>query len=267
MHIGYCGYSHHTKGYYPQLKSGLTSYLIRLQTEGFCEIGINGKKVVLKKGGLLLAKPGDLYEIQIKDNQNSGDYHIFCEGSWIDDWWKRSAKPSFSEINLDEKLLTLWRYLIIEERRPSSEENKELSCYLLKSLFLSLERAINETTPTVNRPYAVTRMMRYIEEHATQIFKVEDVAQHTGLSVSRVAHLFKSSVGKTIIEYSQEIRLSTAVNQMNYTSLTLEHIAENCGFGTYAYFHRIFKKKYGVAPGAYRRQESSRLLEIKSIQH
>ncbi|WNF35828.1 AraC family transcriptional regulator [Bacillaceae bacterium IKA-2] len=255
MNIGFSGYSYHTKGYHHQNKSGLTSYLIRLQTEGLCEIVINKKKLVFKKGGLLLAKPGDLYELQIKDNQESGDFHLFCEGTWIDDWWIRSVKPSFSQIILDEKLLTLWRYLILEQRRPSSEENKELSNYLLKSLCLSIERSINETTSNVNRPYPVTRMMRYIEEHATQVLRVEDVARYAGLSVSRGVHLFKSSTGKTIIEYVQEIRLSTAINQMTYTSMTLEHISENCGFGTYAYFHRVFKKKYGVAPGAYRRHE------------
>jgi AraC family transcriptional regulator of arabinose operon len=42
---------------------------------------------------------------------------------------------------------------------------------------------------------------------------------------------------------------------MKYTSLTLEQIAEDCGFGTYPYFHRVFHKKYGVAPGIYRRME------------
>lgn len=97
--------------------------------------------------------------------------------------------------------------------------------------------------------------MRYIEEHATTVFKVEDVAKHAGLSVSRSVHLFKSAVGKTIMEYTQEIRLAAALERMKYTTHTLEQIAEDCGFGTYPYFHRVFKKKYGVAPGMYRRME------------
>ncbi|UTR13214.1 AraC family transcriptional regulator [Salipaludibacillus sp. LMS25] len=254
MHIGFCGYSHHTKGY-SQPKSELSSYLIRLQTEGFCEITVNNRKMTLKKGGLLLTKPGDLYEIKIAGSQNSGDYHLICEGTWLDEWWGRAERPTFSQINLDEKLLALWRHLIIEERRPSDGENKELSGYLLRALCLSLERAVHETASCVSRPYPVTRMLRYIEEHATNTFKVEDVAQSADLSVSRAAHLFKSCVGKTIIEYAVDIRLSTAINQMTYTTMTLEHIAENCGFGTYPYFHRVFKKKYGISPGEYRRQE------------
>ncbi|MFV8827923.1 AraC family transcriptional regulator [Alkalihalobacterium sp. APHAB7] len=254
LHIGFCGYSHHTKGYYSNDNSKLTGYLLRLQTEGYCEAYINQQKFEIKKGDLLLVEPGNFYDLYIEGNQMSGDYHLFCEGEWLDEWWKRSVKPTVSRVDLDEKILSLWRNLIIELRRPASVEDNELSQYLLKALLVSLERAVNDISPTVRRPYAVTRMMRYIEEHATSGLKVEDAAQFAGLSVSRAVHLFKSSVGKTMIEYVQEIRLSTAINQMKYTSMTLEHIAHNSGFGTYPYFHRVFKKKYGMSPGQYRKK-------------
>lgn len=253
--IGYCGYSYHTQRFYSPYKSGFPAYLFRLQTEGTCEIIAKGKKLEITKGDLLFIKPGDHYEILIEENQNSGDYHLVCEGDWIEEWWKRSNKPTVARIDLDEKLLALWRHLIIEERRPSSERNRELSDYLVRALCISLERAVHETATTFNRPYVVTRMMRFIEEHATNAFKVDEVAQHADLSVSRAVHLFKSSVGKTIIEYALEIRLSAAVERMKYTSMTLDQIAEDCGFGSYAYFHRVFQKKYGVSPGVYRRKD------------
>ncbi|MGF6952106.1 AraC family transcriptional regulator of arabinose operon [Neobacillus sp. B4I6] len=253
--IFFCGYSFHTNGYHSQHKSGYPSYLFRLQTEGLCEVVVKGRKMELAKGDLLLIKPGDHYELLVKEGQNSGDYHLVCEGAWMDEWWSRSEKPDVSRIDLDEKLLTLWRQIMIEKRRPSSSQNEELSGYLLRALCLSLERAISEAGRSFSHPYTVTRMMRYIEEHATIAFKVEDVAQHAGLSVSRSVHLFKSSVGKTMMEYAQAIRLSSAIERMKYTTLTLEQIAEDCGFGTYPYFHKVFKKKYGVAPGVYRRIE------------
>jgi AraC family transcriptional regulator of arabinose operon len=253
--IGLCDYSYHTKQFYSFHETGLNDYLFRLQTEGSCEVIVNGKHIVIEKGDLLLIKPGDQYELRIEEGQNSGDYYLFCKGAWIDEWWRRTTKPTVSRIDLDEKLLTLWRHIIIEERRPPSEEHSELIGYLLRALCLSLERAVSETSLTFNRPYAVTRMMRFIEEHALTAFKIEEVAQHVGLSVSRAVHLFKSSVGKTMIEYAQEIRLSAAVDQMKYTLMTLDQIALNCGFGGYPYFHKVFKKKYGVSPGIYRRSE------------
>ncbi|MBM7570813.1 AraC family transcriptional regulator [Aquibacillus albus] len=255
MKIGFCGYSYHTQGY-SSFTSRLDAYLFRLQTEGVCEAVVKGKKIVIEKGDLLLVKPGDQYELLIEEGQNSGDYHLFCEGDWIDKWWERNTKPTVARIDLDEKLLALWRHLIAEDRRPPSEKSEELSQNLLRALCLTFEQMINEKAPSFSRPYVVTRMMRYIEEHATaSTFKVEEVARDAKLSVSRSVHLFKNHVGKTMLEYAQEIRMKTAIDQMKYTTMTLDRIAENCGFGTYSYFHRVFKKQYGVAPGKYRRLE------------
>ncbi len=253
--IFFCGYSYHTKGYQSEFKEGFPLYLFRLQTEGSCEVIVNGQKMELEKGDLLLLKPGDHYEIFVEEGQKSGDYHISCQGDWIDEWWSRSPKTSIYQIDLDGKLLSLWNQIIVEKRRPQTSLNQELTDYLLRSLLLTMEQTMNEIVPTYPYPYKVTRMMRYIEEHATTAIKVEDVADHVGLSISRSVHLFKDSVGKTMIEYAQEIRLSSAIERMKYTTIKLEQIAEECGFGSYPYFHKVFKKKYGVSPGVYRRLE------------
>jgi AraC family transcriptional regulator of arabinose operon len=34
----------------------------------------------------------------------------------------------------------------------------------------------------------------------------------------------------------------------------LERIAESAGFGSYTYFHRVFRSKYGISPKQYRDQ-------------
>jgi AraC family transcriptional regulator, arabinose operon regulatory protein len=265
----FCGYSYHTQPFYSHHKSGYPSYLIRLQTEGACEAIVKGNHRKLEKGDLLLIKPGDHYELMVDSLLPdkailSGDYHLICEGEWIEEWWKRSNKPDVARIDADERLLSLWRHLIIELRRPSKEEYNELSDYLLRSLCISLERSLKETSLSAHRPYAVTRMLRFIEEHALSSFKVEEAAAHAGLSVSRAVHLFKESTGKTIMEYAMEIRLAAAEERMKYTTMTLEQIAEDCGFGTYPYFHRVFSKMHGRAPGVYRRMEYGGMGSVKS---
>lgn len=256
LNIYVCGYAYHTQRVYHQHKPGFSEYILRLQTEGACEAKVNGKTYTIKQGDLLMIHPEDHYELFIKEHQDSGDYYLMCDGDWLDEWWERSPKPARSHIGVDENLISLWRSIIIEERRPSTSKSKELSHALLQSLCFYIERAVNETNIDATRPYAVTRMMRYIEEHALSTFKVEDVARRAGLSVSRSVHLFKSSTGKTMLEYAQEIRLSSAIDRMTYTTMTLERIAEECGFGSYPYFHKVFRKKYGTSPGAYRRTGS-----------
>jgi AraC family transcriptional regulator of arabinose operon len=253
-----CGYSFHMDPFYSSTKSGLPSYLFRLQTEGSCEALVDGHMVPIEPGHLLLFKPGEPYELRIGQAKTqpdhkiaSGDYYLFCKGEWIDAWWKRSHKPTYMRIDLDPRLISLWRQLILEKRRME-EENAELSGYLLQALCLFLERAATETVSLQGRPFTGTRMKRFIEAHATAAFKIEDVADHVGLSISRAVHLFKEYFGKTMIQYATEVRLSSAVERMHDSSMSLEQIALSCGFGSYPYFHRAFKQRFDTSPKIYR---------------
>jgi len=261
--ILYCSYSYHTERFHSPSISGFPYYLLRLQTEGRSRAIVNGKSLDIEPGHLLLLKPGDRYELFIGETVrglfdplvSSGDYFLICEGGWVSEWWSRSPKPVISRVDLDNNLIALWRQIIVEQRRTTMGENGELADYLFRALCLYLERISKESAPSSVRPYRLMRMKRFIEEHATTTFKVEDVARDGGLSVSRAVHLFKSTFGKTMMEYALEIRLSASMERMKYTSMTLDQIAENCGFGSYPYFYKVFKKKYGVSPGAYRSME------------
>ncbi|MCR8634913.1 helix-turn-helix domain-containing protein [Paenibacillus radicis (ex Xue et al. 2023)] len=254
-----CGYSYHSQKFHNSHSDGVPCYLFRLQTEGCSYALVGGSMTLIETGDLLLFKPGDKYDLRVEEHTNSmqqtlvssGDYYILCKGEWIDEWWSSSRKPQKVRIAVNEPLLTLWRQIILEKRR-FEDENKQLSEYLLRALCLHIERAVADHISFRGSSFLATRMKSFIEEHAVLPFKVEDVAQHVGISVSRAVHLFKECFGKTIIQYAQEIRLSSSIERMVYTTMTLEQIAETTGFGSYSYFHRVFRDKYGLSPKAYR---------------
>lgn len=252
-----CNYSYHSSPFSSSARQGVSSYLFRMQSEGFCAALVDGKMTRIESGDLLLYKPGDPYELQIVGDGNttvaSGDHYLYCQGEWINEWWARSVKSQRTSIDLHDGILSLWRQLILENRRVG-EKNSELSGYLLRSLCLSFDRAMGETRFLPNRPFTASRMKRYIEEHATHVFKVEDVARHVQLSISRAAHLYKDTYNETMIQYAVKVRLAMAVERMKYSSSTLEHIAVSCGLGSYPYFHRVFKQRYGASPQLYRSQ-------------
>ncbi|NHN28586.1 AraC family transcriptional regulator [Paenibacillus agricola] len=272
-HILTCGYSYHSQKFSNSYKEGITTYLFRLQTEGSCYAQVNGRMTLIATGDLLLFKPGDEYDLRIDAHTNalqqtlisSGDYYIMCKGDWVDEWWHKSQKPQKVRIAVNERILTLWRQIILEKRRFEGD-NKELSDYLLRALCLYIDRAITENITSHGSAFLATRMKSFIEEHAILPLKIEDVAQHVGISVSRAVHLFKECFNKTIIQYAQEIRLATSVERMAYSYLTLEQIAETSGFGSYSYFHRVFREKYGVSPKIYRLHSQSGEYESKDFE-
>ena len=258
-----CGYSYHIKPFNAKILSGIPSYLIRLQTEGTCHALIGDEMVGIRKGDLLIYPPGSPYHLRIEANDqekvSSGDYFLFAQGKWMDRWWSNYPKSIKSHIHLNENIISLWRQIILEKRRLS-EENRELIGYLHRALCILIDRSITETATLSLNSYTASKMKRYIEEHATQTIRVEDVADHVSLSHSRAIHLFKETYGITMIQYSIEIRLTLAIERMRYTNLTLEQISRNSGFGSYSYFHKAFTNHYGVSPKVYRNKEQIQLM-------
>lgn len=255
------GYSYHSSSFYTGAKEGLPSYLLRYQTEGFSRVLIQGKWQLVEPGDLLLFKKDDPYELQVNYEENSmgnkhissGDYFIFCQGKWIEDWWEKVNPPQIVKVEINERLLVIWRQIILERHR-FIDENEEMIDYLMRILCLQAERLITEAKSgrVKGNAFLALRMKAFIEEHAVFSLKLEHVAEHAGISVSRAVHLFKATFGKTIIQYALEIRLSLAIERMRYSTMSLEQIAESCGFGSYSYFNRVFKASYGTAPKEYR---------------
>lgn len=256
----HCGYSYHAEPFTNSHRSGVGSYLFRLQTEGSSTAYCRDETRLLHAGDLLLLKPGDKYALEVAAPENgkrisSGDYYLFCEGAWIDRWWERKERRTVSRIDIDDRLLGLWRSLILEKLRGPHEENKELIGYMLRSLCLYLDRSVTETQQMDRTAFTALRLKRFIEEHATSAFRLEEAARHAGLSVSRAVHLFKSCYGQTMIQYATEVRLNTALERMKYSTMKLEQIAETSGFASYSYFHRVFRARFGVSPAKFRATE------------
>ncbi|BBH21753.1 hypothetical protein Back11_30980 [Paenibacillus baekrokdamisoli] len=256
-----CGYSYHSQPFQTGFPEGMSNYLFRFQTEGSCEALVDGRMQRIDAGDLLLFKPGDAYVLNMTNLQSgqditdtaisSGDYYIMCRGPWLDEWWSRKDRPQRVKVVADERWLSIWQALILEKRR-FLEEDLELADYLLRSLCLGLDRAIKTQSVLQGKSFIATRMKNFIDEHAGEAFTIQMVADHVGLSVSRTVHLFKECYGMTIIQYTQNVRLSMAAERIKFSRMTLEHIAETCGFGSYSYFFRVFRQKHGISPAAYR---------------
>lgn len=81
---------------------------------------------------------------------------------------------------------------------------------------------------------------------------VEGISYEIGLTASYVTKIFKQYMGKTVIEYINEIRIENAKELLLNTKESVATISEKCGFSNLTYFHRAFKKNVGTTPNAYR---------------
>ncbi len=96
-------------------------------------------------------------------------------------------------------------------------------------------------------------MLGYIHAHYDQKITMEDLAAEIGLSTKECARSFKAVFNKTPPEYLTEYRLEQAKHLLRDTDKTITEISYETGFGSSAYFGKIFREYTTLTPKEYRR--------------
>ena len=65
---------------------------------------------------------------------------------------------------------------------------------------------------------------------------------------------FKRVTGKTINEFVLDKRIDLSKQILAFTNISIEELAEKCGFSSQSYFTRAFKKKTGLSPMQFRKK-------------
>ncbi len=119
--------------------------------------------------------------------------------------------------------------------------------------------AIFEFTKKMNRELKkkicskpVIMAMDYIYDNLHTKITAEDLARHTGLSVSYISRLFHSTTGVTVSEYIMAKRVEAAENMLRYTDYTAVEIGNFLAFSSHSHFISVFKKYTGLTPSRYR---------------
>ncbi len=94
----------------------------------------------------------------------------------------------------------------------------------------------------------LNKVLKYIQENYTDIISNKELADMMHVSEFRFCHLFKESVGKSPLNYINEVRLKKAYYLLEQKEMTVAQISSAVGFQDYNNFGRLFRKYYGYAP-------------------
>ncbi|MDF2717079.1 MAG: AraC family transcriptional regulator, partial [Paenibacillus sp.] len=103
-----------------------------------------------------------------------------------------------------------------------------------------------------------------MQNYAQQI-QLNDLAQMVCLSPSRLTHLFKEQVGRSITDILQKHRLKQAARLLLSTNKSILDICTEVGFNSPAFFTRKFMSFYGTSPGMYRKQNKLEGMKESSL--
>jgi transcriptional regulator GlxA family with amidase domain len=94
----------------------------------------------------------------------------------------------------------------------------------------------------------VHRVQDHLMQHANQKLKLQALSNMANLSPRGLTHAFKRATGLTPLEYQTRLRLELAQNLLHDPKLSLELIAERCGFEDARHLRRLWQERYGLSP-------------------
>ena len=111
-------------------------------------------------------------------------------------------------------------------------------------------------TPGPFRMVAIDPRVRLAEaimyHNLSRAMSLSDLARRTGVSVSRLSHLFKDEVGTSPRQYLKSLRLRRARYLLENSLLSVKEVAAQVGLTAGALI-RDFRRAHGTSPGRHRR--------------
>lgn len=118
------------------------------------------------------------------------------------------------------------------------------------------ERLTTHLSPSLEKmPPAVERACTLIRsEGIVRPLTLAEAARRCGISQGHLSRTFHQATGFTFSEYLARTRAEQAHALLRDPRRNITEIAFAAGFQSIAQFHRVFRKVYGMSPGALRRQ-------------
>lgn len=175
--------------------------------------------------------PEDLAVIGVDDDE------VLCE----------LTNPRLTSIRPDTRALGYtgahWLHQLMQGRPPAHAS-------LLVPPLQITERASTDAIASDDAVFVSA--LRYIRDRAHEKIDASSVVRHAGLSRSSIESRFKKTLGRSVKDEITRARVARSLVLLRETPMTLQQVAEACGFATASHFSRIFKESQDVTPGSFR---------------
>lgn len=222
---------------------------------------LNGKKSVLTKGDVCLIKPNDKHSLKFAKKDVKKYQHInfifsddlaeefFSMYGCYEEIVNGTEMVCFTIENTD--IAMVYEKALLAQTLP--QEQYEACAKIMVSKIL-LEYIEQKILFNVEYPEWLNLFLAQLANPINFNLKVEELAQTTSYSYSRLSRLFKQHMGVTIVDYLNEKKMIYAKRLLRSTDLSTLQIAERIGYNSLSSFNHLFKKAYGVTPSEYRKK-------------
>jgi transcriptional regulator GlxA family with amidase domain len=138
-----------------------------------------------------------------------------------------------------------------------------LTAQVARALVVYLRRDSAHSQSSVYLQYrshlhpGVHRAQDYLIAHMAEALTLDEIAAAAQMSVRSLARNFRVAIGLSPIEYQHQLRLELAATLLHNPDLTIEDVAQKIGFADSRHFRRLWSRRFGAPPSAYREKKGS----------
>ncbi len=234
---------------------------------------VNGKKITLQQGDLLLMNQRVTHEVYKAEKDDiavnfivlpvffnatltaMGEEKTSLRRFLVDCLCGQNTGDGYlhfavSNIRVVQNLIENLLWMLLEE----SSNKRNISQMTMALLFLQLmthTESLQEYTP---ENAMVFRVLEYVESNYRE-GSFTELAERLHYDSSWLSREIKRKTGKNYTQLVQEKRLAQAAFLLKNTDRNISDISVAVGYENISYFHRIFTENYGKSPRHYRMQE------------
>lgn len=250
-------------GYAAYRAHGTRDWLIIYTVAGKGRFGHRGGELIALPGELTLLAPEATHDYGVESTLGSWELlwaHFLPRAHWHELLNWPEIAPGLSQIQLtDEATQTQMQRLFIDLHQMTTSGLGQRQMFGMNQL----ERIL--LTADLHNPHSeqaridprIRRGIEYICANLSRPLKINLLAAHCHMSISRFAHLFRAQLGQPPQQFIEIQRLNRAKELLALTPRTIQTIAFDVGFENPFYFTLRFKKHTGITPTDYRQQSLS----------
>lgn len=244
----------------PQLidrPAGMDAWILNLTLSGSGRINRGDERFATKPGDLLLWPPRTPHDYGA-DPATGRWTHLWVyfhpRPAWFDwlGWPVASAGVLRLRLHDDPRLavVTARFHDVIAAYRAAASRRTALTLAWTELLLLTIDQANPLARPGIDP--RIQSALDHLHGHYAAPATVASLARRAGLSPSRFAHRFREQTGVPPLTWLEQRRIAVASDLLQATGLPVGEIAAAVGYEDPAYFARVFRRRTGATPRAFR---------------
>ncbi|CBG89540.1 AraC family transcriptional regulator [Citrobacter rodentium] len=120
---------------------------------------------------------------------------------------------------------------------------------------LHLCRSVVNTPPDIRRPRAeflYHSICNWVQDNYARPLSRESVATFFNITPNHLSRLFTRHGTMSFVDYVRWVRMAKARMILQKYHLSVNEVAQRCGYEDSDYFCRLFRRQFGLTPGEYR---------------